>query len=83
VTLHGGGTIDANGQSESCRGEHVGYGADRAAWWDYYEQNHDAGHGVAGGSTRVFARPIPLTVGNATNIKVEDISVINSPFWSK
>ena len=57
--------------------------ADGTAWWDYYAQNHNAGHGVAGGSTRVFARPIPLTVGNATNIKVKDISIINSPFWSK
>jgi hypothetical protein len=32
-----------------------------AAWWDYYTQNKATGRGVAGGSTRVFARPIPLT----------------------
>ncbi|WWC69721.1 uncharacterized protein I206_103664 [Kwoniella pini CBS 10737] len=63
ITLHGGGTIDANGQT----------------WWDYYAQNPSAG--VAGGSSRVFARPIPLTVGNASNVVVDDISVINSPFW--
>jgi galacturan 1,4-alpha-galacturonidase len=53
------------------------------AWWNYYAQNHDLGHGVAGGSSRVFARPIPLTVGNSTNVKIADLSVINSPFWSK
>ncbi|OCF72151.1 hypothetical protein I204_07416 [Kwoniella mangroviensis CBS 8886] len=63
ITLHGGGTIDANGQT----------------WWDYYAQNKNAG--VAGGSSRTFARPIPLTVGNASNVVVDDISVINSPFW--
>ncbi|KAK8870023.1 hypothetical protein IAR55_000593 [Kwoniella newhampshirensis] len=63
VTLHGGGTIDANGQT----------------WWDYFAQHRNAG--VAGGSSRTFARPIPLTVGNATNVKIDDISVINSPFW--
>ncbi|WRT66874.1 uncharacterized protein IL334_003837 [Kwoniella shivajii] len=63
VTLHGGGTINANGQT----------------WWNYYAQNKNAG--IAGGSSRTFARPIPLTVGNASNIVVDDISIINSPFW--
>ncbi|KAK4687281.1 hypothetical protein P7C73_g2838, partial [Tremellales sp. Uapishka_1] len=64
VTFHGGGTIDANGQT----------------WWDYFALNPNAG--VAGGSSRTFARPIPLTVGNASNIVVQDISIINSPFWT-
>ncbi len=36
---------------------------------------------MAGGSSRTFARPIPLTVGNASNIVVQDISITNSPFW--
>ena len=36
--------------------------------------------GSAGGST-VFARPIPLTVGNASNVLIEDLTQIGSPFW--
>lgn len=30
----------------------------------------------------MFARPIPLTVGNASNVLVEDLTLINSPFWN-
>ncbi|WVQ98574.1 hypothetical protein IAU59_005701 [Kwoniella sp. CBS 9459] len=63
ITLHGGGTIDGNGQ----------------VWWNYFATNKNKG--VAGGSSRTFARPIPLTVGNANNVVVDGISVINSPFW--
>ena len=37
--------------------------------------------GTAGGSSRTFARPIPLTVGNASDVVVEDIWMIGSPFW--
>lgn len=46
-------------------------------WWDY--PNKTAG--TAGGSSTVFARPIPLTVGNASNVLIEDLTLINSPFW--
>lgn len=48
-------------------------------WWDTYAANGDSG--AAGGSSRTFARPVPLTVGNATNVLVEDLHIINSPFW--
>lgn len=48
-------------------------------WWDALATNHDTGS--AGGSSRTFARPIPLTVGNATNVLVENLNIINSPFW--
>lgn len=37
--------------------------------------------GTAGGSSTVFARPIPLTVGNASNVLIEDLTQIGSPFW--
>ena len=37
--------------------------------------------GTAGGSSTAFARPIPLTVGNASNVLVEDLTEIGSPFW--
>lgn len=48
-------------------------------WWLYYKLFPNAG--VAGGSSTTFARPVPLTIGNATNVVVKDISIINSPFW--
>jgi galacturan 1,4-alpha-galacturonidase len=48
-------------------------------WWDQYAINQNAG--TAGGSSTTFERPIPLTVGNATNVVVQDIHMINSPFW--
>ncbi|KAL7423472.1 hypothetical protein Q5752_001052 [Cryptotrichosporon argae] len=53
--------------------------ANGQAWWDYYALNPNAG--VAGGSSRTFARPVPLTVGNSTDVVIEDLSIINSPFW--
>jgi polygalacturonase len=37
--------------------------------------------GVAGGSSRTFSRPIPLVVGNAENVIIENIKIVNSPFW--
>ncbi|KAI0760371.1 pectin lyase-like protein [Fomes fomentarius] len=49
-------------------------------WWDTYNNTHDSG--TAGGSSTTFARPIPLTVGNATNVVVENIRQIGSPFWN-
>ncbi|KAI9636877.1 glycoside hydrolase family 28 protein [Dioszegia hungarica] len=63
ATLHGGGTITANGQ----------------AWWEYFARSNNKG--VAGGSSTTFARPIPLVIGNSTNVVVEDLSIIDSPFW--
>ncbi|KAI0676372.1 pectin lyase-like protein [Trametes maxima] len=35
-------------------------------WWDTFNNTHNAG--TAGGSSTTFARPIPLTVGNASNV---------------
>ncbi|KAI0346446.1 pectin lyase-like protein [Trametopsis cervina] len=49
-------------------------------WWDTL--NNSQNIGTAGGSSRTFARPIPLTVGNASNVVVEDIFMIGSPFWN-
>ncbi|KAI0763430.1 pectin lyase-like protein [Trametes elegans] len=49
-------------------------------WWDTFNNTHNAG--TAGGSSTTFARPIPLTVGNATNVVVENIRQIGSPFWN-
>ncbi|KAG8987948.1 hypothetical protein FRB90_003049 [Tulasnella sp. 427] len=48
-------------------------------WWDTYATNKNSG--VAGGSSTTFARPIPLTVGNATNVVVENLRIVQSPFW--
>ncbi|KAH7915770.1 glycoside hydrolase family 28 protein [Hygrophoropsis aurantiaca] len=47
-------------------------------WWDY----PNVTQGTAGGSSTLFARPIPLTVGNATNVVIEDLTQIGSPFWN-
>ncbi|EGN97570.1 glycoside hydrolase family 28 protein [Serpula lacrymans var. lacrymans S7.3] len=47
-------------------------------WWDY----PNATSGTAGGSSTLFARPIPLTVGNASNVVIEDLTQIQSPFWN-
>ncbi|OJT08832.1 hypothetical protein TRAPUB_259 [Trametes pubescens] len=49
-------------------------------WWDTFNNSHNAG--TAGGSSTTFARPIPLTVGNASNVVVENIRQIGSPFWN-
>ncbi|KAG9312452.1 pectin lyase fold/virulence factor [Chiua virens] len=38
--------------------------------------------GTAGGSSTTFARPVPLTVGNASDVLVEDLTQIGSPFWN-
>ncbi|TBU59413.1 pectin lyase-like protein [Dichomitus squalens] len=54
--------------------------ANGQVWWDTFNNTHNAG--TAGGSSRTFARPIPLTVGNATNVVVENIQQIGSPFWN-
>ncbi|KIJ62473.1 glycoside hydrolase family 28 protein [Hydnomerulius pinastri MD-312] len=47
-------------------------------WWDY----PNVTSGTAGGSSTLFARPIPLTVGNASNVLIEDLTQIGSPFWN-
>ncbi|TCD71895.1 hypothetical protein EIP91_000027 [Steccherinum ochraceum] len=49
-------------------------------WWETYKNNQNSG--TAGGSSRTFARPVPLTVGNATNVVIEDLTQIGSPFWN-
>ncbi|KAJ3552519.1 hypothetical protein NM688_g4112 [Phlebia brevispora] len=65
ICMHGGGTINGNGQ----------------VWWDALSTNgQDAG--TAGGSSRTFARPIPLTVGNSSHVEIEDINFVGSPFWN-
>ncbi|OBZ67469.1 putative exopolygalacturonase X [Grifola frondosa] len=43
-------------------------------WWDTLNNSHNTG--TAGGSSTTFARPVPLTVGNATNVLVENITQI-------
>ncbi|KZT03751.1 glycoside hydrolase family 28 protein [Laetiporus sulphureus 93-53] len=48
-------------------------------WWDEYAISGDSG--TAGGSSTTFARPVPLTVGNASNVVIENITEISSPFW--
>ncbi|PSR76762.1 hypothetical protein PHLCEN_2v8214 [Hermanssonia centrifuga] len=63
IQMHGGGTIDGNGQ----------------VWYDALANSSDTG--TAGGSSRTFARPVPLTVGNASHVHIEDITIVNSPFW--
>lgn len=47
--------------------------------WEAFMTNKN--RGVAGGSSRSFSRPIPLVVGNAKNVLVKDIKIVNSPFW--
>jgi len=49
-------------------------------WWDTLANNHNTG--TAGGSSTTFARPIPLTIYNSTNVLVENIHQIGSPFWN-
>ncbi|KAF9221196.1 glycoside hydrolase family 28 protein [Gyrodon lividus] len=51
--------------------------ANGQVWWDYPNKTV----GTAGGSSTVFARPVPLTVGNASNVLIEDLTEIGSPLW--
>ena len=82
--MHGGGTLDANGQvwwdalasSNVCL---LGFRQCYGLIWITDKPVQDVG--VAGGSSRTFARPVPLTIGNATNVVVEDILQIGSPNW--
>lgn len=48
-------------------------------WWEAFARNGQAG--VAGGSSRVFARPIPLAITYASRVTVRDIKIVQSPFW--
>ncbi|KAF8836104.1 glycoside hydrolase family 28 protein [Paxillus ammoniavirescens] len=52
--------------------------ANGQVWWDYPNKTV----GTAGGSSRAFARPVPLTVGNASNVLIEDLTQIGSPYWN-
>ncbi|KAG9312450.1 pectin lyase fold/virulence factor [Chiua virens] len=47
-------------------------------WWDYVNKTVE----LADGSITPFLRPIPLTVGNASNVIVEDLTQIGSPAWN-
>ncbi|GBE83849.1 Probable exopolygalacturonase [Sparassis crispa] len=49
-------------------------------WYDTLNETSNAG--TAGGSSITFARPVPLTVGNASHVLIENITEINSPFWN-
>ncbi|KAH9919866.1 glycoside hydrolase family 28 protein [Fomitopsis serialis] len=49
-------------------------------WYDTF--NITGNSATAGASTRSFARPIPLTVGNASNVVVENITQWQSPNWN-
>jgi hypothetical protein len=41
-------------------------------WWDAYAvEKARGGRGVAGGSSRLFARPIPLAVADAYDVRVD------------
>lgn len=53
--------------------------ANGALWWSLFAQG--AGSGVAGGSSRVFARPVPLAIVNSTRVSIDNIKISNSPFW--
>ncbi|OCH86769.1 pectin lyase-like protein [Obba rivulosa] len=54
--------------------------ANGQVWYDALASNADTG--TAGGSSTTFARPVPLTVGNSSNVLIEDITQISSPFWN-
>ncbi|KAI0732704.1 pectin lyase-like protein [Fomitopsis betulina] len=49
-------------------------------WYDTFNVTGDSG--TAGASTRAFSRPVPLTIGNATNVVVENITQWQSPNWN-
>jgi len=48
----------------------------------WYDGLATGGAGVAGGSSTTFARPVPLTVANSTNVLITNITFLNSPFWN-
>ncbi|KAH9833270.1 pectin lyase-like protein [Rhodofomes roseus] len=49
-------------------------------WYDTFNITGESA--TAGASTRSFSRPIPLTVGNASNVVVENITQWQSPNWN-
>ncbi|KIP03359.1 glycoside hydrolase family 28 protein [Phlebiopsis gigantea 11061_1 CR5-6] len=48
-------------------------------WYDALASSNNKA--TAGASTLSFARPIPLTIGNSTNVVVENLFQIASPNW--
>lgn len=83
IHLYGGGTLDGNGQVwwDTYNNTHVSI---KNSLSSAHSDSHEClsqDSGTAGGSSTTFARPIPLTVGNATNVVVENIRQIGSPFW--
>ncbi|CCL99569.1 uncharacterized protein FIBRA_01587 [Fibroporia radiculosa] len=49
-------------------------------WYDAFNETQN--EGTAGSSTLTFARPVILTIGNASNVIVEDITEIAAPNWN-
>lgn len=49
-------------------------------WYDTFNVTQNSG--TAGSSTLSFARPIVLTIGNSSNVVVEDITEIAAPNWN-
>ncbi|PCH35370.1 hypothetical protein WOLCODRAFT_80111 [Wolfiporia cocos MD-104 SS10] len=49
-------------------------------WYDYFNITQESG--TAGSSTLTFARPIPLTIGNSSNVVIENITEWMSPNWA-
>ncbi|KAL4072085.1 pectin lyase fold/virulence factor [Scleroderma citrinum] len=49
-------------------------------WWDALANNQSIG--VAGVSSTTFARPVLLTVGNASNVLIDGLRQVNPPSWN-
>ena len=85
IHLYGGGTIDGNGQVwwDAFNNSHVSTSPTSRFQLAFliFMLKFGKNSGTAGGSSLTFARPIPLTVGNASDVLVEDIWMIGSPFW--
>ncbi|SCV69744.1 BQ2448_1138 [Microbotryum intermedium] len=48
-------------------------------WWDQFVINKAAGNSTTG---PLFARPIMLAIGNSTNMVVENLNLLQGPFWN-
>ncbi|PCH35371.1 glycoside hydrolase family 28 protein [Wolfiporia cocos MD-104 SS10] len=49
-------------------------------WYDYFNLTGESG--TAGSSTLTFARPVTLTIGNSSNVIVENITQWMAPNWN-
>jgi galacturan 1,4-alpha-galacturonidase len=87
--MNGGGTIDGNGQiwwfvppsEKAASRADADFPLLLVPLSDREAFARNKNRGVAGGSSRTFSRPIPLVVGNAQDVLIENISIVNSPFW--